>query len=164
VVQKTLESPLDSKEIKSVNPERNQPWILIGRTDAEAEVLILWPPEAMSRFIGKYPDARKDWGPEEKRVTDDEMIGWHHWLNEHEFEHTQGNSEGQESLACCKLRGPKSQTCLVTEQDINESEWKPEIDWGFYGQWLIKVERSISDRRIVSFANNLRTVRYPSGK
>ena len=72
------------------------------------------------------------------------MIGWHHWLNEHEFEHTQGDNEGQESLVCCDPWGPKSQTCLVTEQHINESEWRPEIDWGFYGQWLINLRGQLA--------------------
>ena len=78
VLEKTLESPLDSKEIKPVNPKRNQPWIIIGRTDAEAEASILWPPNVMSRLIGKDPDAGKDWGREKKRVIGDEMVGWHH--------------------------------------------------------------------------------------
>ena len=78
VLEKTLESPLDSKEIKLVNPKGNQPWIFLGRTDAEAP--ILWPPDAKSWLIGKDPDAVKDWGQEEKQKTEDEMVGWHHWL------------------------------------------------------------------------------------
>ena len=84
VLEKTLQSPLDSKEIKPVNPKGNQPWIFTGRTDAEA--LILWPPDAKNWLIGKDPDARKDWMQEEKGTTEDEMVGWHHWLNGHEFE------------------------------------------------------------------------------
>ena len=76
-----LESPLDSKEIKPVNPKGKQHWILIGRTDTEAEAPILWPPDVKSRFTGKYPDARKDWRQEEKGTTEDEMVGWHHYLN-----------------------------------------------------------------------------------
>ena len=83
VLEKSLERPLDSKETKSVNPKGNQPWIFTGRADAEAPVF--WLP-AKSWLIGKDPDAGKDWGQEEKRVTEDEMVGWHHWLNEHEFE------------------------------------------------------------------------------
>ena len=81
VLEKTLESPLDCKEIELVNPIGNQPWIFIGRTDAEAKIPILWPPDEKSWLIGKHPDAGKDWGQEEKGTTEDEMIGWHHWLN-----------------------------------------------------------------------------------
>ena len=84
VLKKILESPLSSKKIKPVNPKGNQPWIFIEKTDAEAP--ILWPPDAKSWLIGKYPDAGKDWGPVEKGVTEDEMVGWHHQLNGHEFE------------------------------------------------------------------------------
>ena len=102
MLEKTLESPLDSKEILPVNPKRNQPWIFIGRTDAEAEAPVLWSPDAKSQLIGKDPDARKDWRQEEKRATEDEMVGWHHRLNGHEFEQTPGDGEGQTSLAWCK--------------------------------------------------------------
>ena len=105
VLEKTLESPLDCKEIKTVNPKGNQSWIFIGRTDVEAEVPILWP--AKSQLFGKDPDAGKDWGQEEKRVTGDEMVGWHHWLNEHEFEQTLGDREGQGSLVCYSPWGCK---------------------------------------------------------
>ena len=98
VLEKTLESPLDPKEIKLVNPKRNQSWIFIGRTEAEAETAILWPPDAKSELIEKDPNARNDWGQEKKRVTEDETIGWHHWLDGHEFEQIPGDSEGQESL------------------------------------------------------------------
>ena len=86
VLEKTLESPLDSKEIQTVHPKGNQPWIFIGRTDAETEAPILWPPDVKSWLTGKDPDAGKDWGQEEKGVTEDEMVVWHHWLNGHEFE------------------------------------------------------------------------------
>ena len=86
VLEKTLESPLGCKEIKPVNHKGNQTWIFIGRTDAEAEAPILWPPNAKSWLIGKDPDAGKNWGQEEKGVTEDEMVGWHHRLNGHEFE------------------------------------------------------------------------------
>ena len=85
VLEKTLQSPLDSKEIKPVNPKGNQPWIFIGRIDAEAEVPILCPPNATSWLTGKDPDAREDWGQEEKGVTEDGMAGWYHWLNGHEL-------------------------------------------------------------------------------
>ena len=101
VLEKTLESPLDCRQIKPVNPKGNQLWIFIGWTDAETEAPILWPPGTKSRLTGKDPDARKGWGQEEKEVTEDEMVGWHHRLNGHEFEQTLGDSEGQGSLACC---------------------------------------------------------------
>ena len=86
VLEKTFESPLDCKEIQPVHPKGNQSWVFIGRTDVEAEALILWPPDAKSWLIWKNPDAGKDWGQQEKRMTEDEMVGWHHWLNGHEFE------------------------------------------------------------------------------
>ena len=95
MLEKTLESPVDSKEIKPVNPKGNQPWIFTGRTDAEAP--ILWPPDAKGQLIGKDPDAGKDWR-QEKGETEDEMDGWHHWFNGHEFEQTPGDPEGQGSL------------------------------------------------------------------
>ena len=85
VSEKTLESPLDCKEIKSVNPKGNKPWIFIGRTDAEAEALIPWPSDVKNQLIRKDPDAGKDWGQEEKGMTEDKMVRWHHWLNGHEF-------------------------------------------------------------------------------
>ena len=90
VLEKTLESPLDCKEIKPINPKGNQPWIFIGRTDAEAEAPILWLPDVMNWLIGKDPDAGKDWGQGEKGMTGDEMVGWHHWLDGHEFEQAPG--------------------------------------------------------------------------
>jgi len=108
VLGNTLESLLDSKEIKSVNPKGNQPWIFIERDGAEAEDLILWPSD-MNRWLnGKDPGAGKDWR-QEKGVTEHEMVGWHHWLNGHEFEQTQGDSdsEGQRSLVCYSSWGHK---------------------------------------------------------
>ena len=86
VLEKTLESPLDCKEIKPVYPERNQSWIFIGRTDAEDKAPIFWPPDAKNWFTGKDPDAGKDWRQEKKGMTKDEMVAWHHWLDGHEFE------------------------------------------------------------------------------
>ena len=100
VLEETLESPLDSKEIKPVSPKRNQAWIVIGRTDAEAEAPILWPPDAKSQLIGKHSGVGKNWRQEGKGTIEDKMLGWHHWLNGHEFERTPGNSEGQGSLVC----------------------------------------------------------------
>ena len=100
-LEKTLESPLDSNEIKPLIPKGNHPWIFTGRTDAEAEAPILWPPDVKSQLIGKDVDAGKDWKQEEKGETEDEMVGWHHWLNGPEFEQTLGDSDGQGSLAYC---------------------------------------------------------------
>ena len=100
VLKKTLESPLDCKEIKPVNPKGNQPWLFIGRTDAEAETPILWPHDAKNWLIGKDPEAGKDWR-QERGTTEDEMVGWHHRLNGHEFEQAPGVGDGQGSLACC---------------------------------------------------------------
>ena len=97
-LEETLESPLDCKEVQPVHPRGNQPWIPTGRTDAEAEAPILWPADSKSRLIGKDPDAGEDWGQEEKGVTEDQMVGWHHQLNGHEFEQTLGDSEGQRRL------------------------------------------------------------------
>ena len=100
VVLKTLGSPLDCKEIKPVSPKGNQPWIFIGRTDAEAEAPIVWPPDAKSRLIGKAPDVGKDWGQEGKGTTEDGMVRQNHGPNGHEFEQTLGDSGGQGSLVC----------------------------------------------------------------
>ena len=103
VLEKTLESPLDSKEIKSVNPKGNQPWIFTGRVDAEAkaEAAILWPPDVKSWLIRKDSDAGKDRRQKEKGMTEDEMVGWHHWLSGHELQQAPGDGEGQRRLACC---------------------------------------------------------------
>jgi len=101
VLEKTLEGPSDCKEIKPVNSKGNQLWMFIGRTDAEAKAPVLWPPNAKSQTIRKDPEPGKDWRQEEKGTTEDEVVGWHPWINWHEFEQTPGNGEGQGSLACC---------------------------------------------------------------
>ena len=101
VLEKTLESPLDFKEIQPVHPEGNQSWIFIGRTDTEVETPILWSPDAESWLIRKDPDAGIDWRQEEKGMTEDEMFGDQHWLNGPEFEQAPGDDEGQGGLACC---------------------------------------------------------------
>ena len=102
-----LSMTLDCKEIKPVSPEGSQSWIFIGRTDAEAETPILWPPDGKSWLIWKDPDAGKDWGREEKGTTEDEMVGWHHWQDGHEFEQTPGVGDGQGGLVCCSPWGHK---------------------------------------------------------
>ena len=101
VLEKTLESPLDFKEIQPVHPKGDQSWVFIGRTDAEAETPILWPPHVTSWLPGKDPDARRDWRQEEKGTTEDEMAGWHHRLDAHEFGWTPGVGDGQGGLTCC---------------------------------------------------------------
>ena len=106
-VEKTLESPLDCKEIKPVNPKGNQSWILTGGIDTESEAPIFWPPDVKSRLTGKDLNAGKDWRQEEKGTTEDEVVGWHHGLHGHEFEQIPGDSEGQGSMACYSLWGPK---------------------------------------------------------
>ena len=106
VLEKTLESPLDSKEIQPAHP-KDESWVFIGRTDVEAETPILWPPDVKSWLSWKDPDARKDWGQEKKGMTEDEMVGWHHWLNGHGFGWTLGVSDEQGGLVCCGSWGHK---------------------------------------------------------
>ena len=115
LLQKTLENPLDSKEIKPVNPKGNQPWILIGRTAAEAEAGILWPPDVKSQLIGKDPDAGKDW--KQKRATEDKMVRWHHRFNGHKLGQALGDGEeGQGGRTCCSSWGRK--------ESHSFSDWK----------------------------------------
>ena len=125
VLEKTLESPMDCKEIQPVHPKGDQSWVFIGRTDVEAETPILWPPHAKSWPIWKDPDAGRDWGREEKGMTEDEMAGWHHWLNRHEFEQALGVGDGQGSLACCSPWG-----C----EDSDMNEW---LNWTEYMHLLL---------------------------
>ena len=128
VLETTLESPLDSKEINPVNPKGNQSWFPLGRTDAEAETPVLWPPDAKNWLTGKDPDAGKDWRQEERGMTEDEMVGWRHRLNRHEFKQAPGVSVGQGSLGCCSSWGRKVSN--VTE-GLNWTDW---ILW-----WKIKI-------------------------
>ena len=114
MLEKTLRSPLDCKEIQPVHPKGDQFWVLIGRTDVEAEAPILWPPDVKSWLIWKDPDAGKDWGQEEKGTTEDEMVGWHHRLDGHEFEQALGVGDGQGGLVCCSPWGCKESD--TTEQ------------------------------------------------
>ena len=123
VLEKTLESPSDYREIQPVHPKGDQSWLFTGRTDAEAETLVLWPPHAKSWFTGKDPDTGKDWGQEEKGTTEDEMAGWHHRLSGHEFEWTPGVGDGQGGLACCDSWGRKESdmTERLNWTDLNHS-------------------------------------------
>ena len=107
MLDKTLESPLDCKEIQPVHIRGNLSWIFIGRTDAEAETPVLWLPDGKNWLIGKDPDAGKAWKQEKKGMTEDEMVGWHHWLDGHEFEQALGVGDGEGSLECCSLWGSK---------------------------------------------------------
>jgi len=107
VLEKTLESPLDCKEIQPVHSEGHQPWDFFGRDDAKAETPVLWPPHAKSWLTRKDSDAGRDWGQKEKGTTEDEMAGWHHWLDGRESEWTPGVGDGQGGLACCDAWGLK---------------------------------------------------------
>ena len=136
VLEKTLESPLNCKEFQPINLKGNQSWIFIGRTDAEAESPILWPPNVKNQLIGKDPDAGKDWRQKEKRAIEDEMVGWHHWLTGHEFEWTPGDSEGRGSVACCRPCGRRVGHDWVT--DLNATELV--IDWRMFSWWMIALD------------------------
>ena len=120
VLEKTLESPLNSK-IKPANSKGNQPWIFTAKTDAKAEAPIFWPPDVKGQLTGKDHDSGKDWGQGEKVATEDEMVGWHHWLNGHEFEQTPGDGKGQGRLVCCSPWGHKESD---TTEWLNNNECK----------------------------------------
>ena len=126
MLEKTLESPLDYKEIQPVHSEGDQPWVFFGRNAAEAETPVLWPPHAKSWLIGKDSDAGRDWGQEEKGTTEDEMAGWHYWLYGREFEWTPGVGDGQGDLACCDSWGCK-------ESDTTERLNWTELNWSKKG-------------------------------
>ena len=119
VLKKTLESPLDCKEIQPVHSKEDQSWVFFGRNDGKAETPVLWPPHAKSWLIAKDSDAGRDWGQEEKWMTEDEMAGWHHWLDGHEFEWTLGVSDRQGGLACCNSWVTKSRTRLSNWTVLN---------------------------------------------
>ena len=128
VLNNTPESPLDSKEIKPVHLKGNHPWIFIGRADAEAEAPILWPPDVKSWLIGKDPDVGKDWRQEEKHMTEDEMIGWHYWLNGHElFKPIPGDREGQGSPESCSSWGHEESDITDGPKDKNTKRYH--IPW-----------------------------------
>ena len=128
VLEKTLESPLDCKEIQLVHSEWDQPWDLFGRNDAKAETPVLWPPHAKSWLIGKDSDAGRDWGQEEEGTTEDEMAGWHHWLHGRESQWTLGVGDGQGGLACFDSRGHKESDTI--ERLIWSDLMVPLIFWG----------------------------------
>ena len=138
-LEKTLESPLGCKEIQLDNPKGNQSWILTGRTDAEAETPILWP-DVKNRLIGKDPDAGKEWRQEENGMTEDEIVGWHHWLYGHEFMQTLGVGDGQQGLACCGSWSAKSWTRLSDWTELKTT--KLGLSW-----WLSGKEYACQYRR-----------------
>ena len=121
----TLERPLDCKEIQPVHPKGDQSWMFIGRNDVETKTPIFWPPDAKSWLIWKDPDAGKDWRQKEKGTTEDEMDGWHHWLNGHEFEQAPGDGEGQGSLAGCS-----PWACKVNGDTTERLNWTDELSHG----------------------------------
>ena len=125
VLEKTLESPLDCKEIQQFNPKGNQSWVFLGRTDCKAETSILWPPDVKNWLIGKDPDAEKDWR-QEKGTTGDKMIGWHHWLDGHEFDQALAVDDGQGGLACCSPWGHKESDMT---QRLNWTECLVRTSW-----------------------------------
>ena len=130
MLEKTLVSPLDCKEIQPVHPKGDQSWVFIGRTDAKAETPILWPPDAKSWLTGKDPYAEKDWRQEEKGMTEDKMVGWHHRLNGHGFGWTPGVGDGQGGLACCNSWGCK-------ELDMTDwLKWTELILYWCFSFWL----------------------------
>ena len=125
VLEKNLESTLDCKEIQPVHPKGDQAWVFIGRTDAEAETPVLWPPHAKNWLIGKDPDAGRDWGQEEKGMTEDEMVGWHHWLNGHEVWVNSRSWWWTGGLVCCDLWGRKESdtTELLNWTELYTGRW-----------------------------------------
>ena len=129
------EDPLDCKEIKPVNPKGNQSWIFIAITNADAEAPILWPPDAKSQLTGKDPDAGRDWRQEEKGTTEDEMVGWHHWLDGHVSEKAPGVGDGQGGLVCCSPWGHK------------ESDTTKRLNWTELWCWKRLIRVSWTARR-----------------
>ena len=131
MLEKTLERPLGCKEIQPVHPKRDQSWVFIGRTDVEAEIPILWPPDGKNWLTGKDPDAGRDWGQEEKGTTEDEMAGWHHRFDRHGFGWTPGVGDGQGGLVCCDTWGHK-------ESDMTERlNWTPKSELSLRALWSI---------------------------
>jgi len=139
VLEKTLESSLDCKEIQPVHSEGDQPWDFFGRNDAEAETPVLWPPHTKSWLIGKDPDAGRDWGQEEKGKTEDEMAGWHYRLDGHKFEWTPGVGDGQGGLVCCDSWGHRQSdtTERLNWTETLDASIKPLYQTQMASLWLL---------------------------
>ena len=161
MLEKTLESPLDCGEIQQVHSKGNQSWIFIGRIDVEAETPILWPPDGKNWLIWKDPDAGKDWRQEEKGMAEDEMVGWHHQLDGHEFEQALGVGDGQGGLVCCSPWGRKESDMTEwlnwTDFNRNLQFWLMEIPmpaWGFGAEmakqshWEPWMKQGLCSRRL----------------
>ena len=155
VLEKTLESPLDCKDIKPVNPKGNQSWIFIGRIDAEAEGPTFWPPDVKNWLLGKDPDTGKDWRQKEQWMTEDEVVRWHHRLDEQELEWALAVDDGQGGLACCSPWGCKSQTWL---SDWTDWPWSYTQSYYYFHcskrmslTWLSYLQGSLDFRRHESY-------------
>ena len=151
VLEKTVESPLDCKEIQPVHPKGDQSWVFLGRTDAKAETPILWTPDGKNCLIWKDPDAGNNWRQEQKGTTEEEMVGWHHWLNGHEFELTPGVGDGQGGLACWYSWGCK-------ESDTTEQLNWTELNWGAniistWLEWRARGLLAITFNRLTNLTN-----------
>ena len=148
VLEKTLESPLDCKQIQPVHPKGDQSWVFIGRTDVEAETPILWRPDVKSWLIWKDPDAGWDSGQEEKGTTEDEMVGWHHWLDGHEFEWTPGVGDRQGGPACCGSWGRR-----VGHDWPTELNWQHNLSEGSLAscktQWKLEMAKGLKQAKLI---------------
>ena len=155
VLEKILESPLDCKEIQSVHSKGDQPWDFFGRNDAKAETPVLWPPHVKSWLIGKDSDDGRDWGQEEKGTTEDEMAGWHHWLDGRESEWTPGVCDGQEGLVCCDSWGRKESD---TTEQLNWTELNATLSLNtqlfWYVTWVYECY-SIFPLKIIKIPHNI---------
>ena len=173
VLQKTLASPLDCKEIQPVHSKGDQSWVFFGRNDAKAETPVLWPPRVKSWLIGKDFDAGRDWEQEEKGTTEDEMARWHHWLDGREFEWTPGVGDGQGGLACCDSWGRKESgikesdtterlNWYWTDNGTNGNPLQVFLPWGFHGQRSLEgcvVHRVTRVRHLVTKPREQKNVR-----
>ena len=151
VLEKTLESPLDCKEIQSVHSEGDQPWDFFGRNDAKVETPVFWPPHAKSWFIGKDPDAGRDWGQEEKGMTKNEMAEWHHWLDGRKSEWTPGVGDGQGGQACCN-------SCVRKESDTTERLNWIDLNWKLLSSPIVK--KTVMDTQCFSEPPTSNTLAY----
>ena len=139
VLEKTLESPLDCRDIQPVHPKADQSWVFIGRTDVEAETPILWPPDAKSWLIFKHPDAGKDWGQEEKGTTEDEMVGWHHWLNDMGLRGLWELVMDREAWLAVIHGVTESWTRLSDETELNWRRHSLKPDLAAYWSWILNL-------------------------